>query len=136
VDDLNERILRRPTDGLRALVLAVSGTFAGTTVVFIIALLGLTPHGLDGSLHAALISFAIALPLLVFSAALSYVRVASAFPYFVCPAGAVLLQNGVYDVLKHLDITAATAFLFTVLVCDVAFLRALAVVARRAKQHL
>ena len=109
-------------DAARQIVVFASGAAAGVCFLFISAILSLSVHPLSGDLHFALVSFAIALPLLIASAVMSFVRILALVSYCVFVSGALILELGVFWVLHHLDPIASSAFVITSIGCNFLFL--------------
>jgi hypothetical protein len=85
-------------------------------------MLALNVHPLDDDLRTAVTGVAVALPLLVISAALAFLRVGLVVAYFMFTLGFLALEYAVYFVLHHLDSVAGSAFTITCLISNLTFL--------------
>lgn len=121
-------------DATRRLASVISGPLAGTCIVFMAAMLSLDPRSLDVSLQHSLVAFAIALPILLLSFMLAYLRVAGVFAYFLSWAGEVSVGYGIYEVLFHSNQLASQAFALAALACNVMFINIGSLVIRRSRR--
>ncbi len=85
------------------------------------AIVSIGTRAVDAPLNNALVSFAVALPITLFSFTLAYLRTAIVFALFLSWAGEVTVGYGIYSTLLHTDQQASQAFMIAALVANIIF---------------
>jgi hypothetical protein len=95
---------------IRPLAAGIPGVAIGICIVFITAILAVTPHDLDRLLRSALLFFALVLPLYGLILMLLVLERPMWQSYFILILASAFSWVGIFLVLDHLDGAAARAF--------------------------